>query len=189
MSCIHFKVKKEEKNLWFFCGRQYVNRLVRVPANDKDASQPVASHSLIGDFVVRSKHDISSFYRDTPGIWTVGVAEQACSGRPDQPETRETGFLSVGPMLFYILHLIHTCRNINIYMTICIFIIFMQPPPNSLFESFFSPFFFSNFFLFFTVLSAPQSNMLHLPIKLATLKNILYIYFDSYVTYRYLSVK
>ena len=73
-------------------------------AKDKDAFQPVTSHSLIGDFVVRSKHDISSFYRDTPGIWMVGVAEKTCSGRPDQPETRKTGFLPVGPMLFDILH-------------------------------------------------------------------------------------
>ena len=101
-----------------------MNSLKGVPANDKDASQPVVSHSLIGDFVVRSGHDISSFYRDTPDIWSVGVAEKACSGRPDEPETRKTGSIPVGPMLFGILHLIHTCRNINIYITIlvCIFI-------------------------------------------------------------------
>ena len=81
-----------------------MNRLVRVPANDKGVFQPVVLYSLICDLVVCSKYDASSFYRDTPVIWTIGVAEQTCSGRPGQPETRKTGSIQAGPVLFDIPH-------------------------------------------------------------------------------------
>ena len=57
------------------------------------------------------------------GIWTIGEAKQTCSDRPDQPETRKTGSIQAGPVLFDIPHLINTCININIYMTICILIV------------------------------------------------------------------
>ena len=118
-----FRVK--ETFLWFFYGRHYVIRLVGVPADDKGVFQPVALNSLICGHVVCSKYDASSFLRDTPGIWTIGVAEQTCSGRPGQPETRKTGSIQAGPVLFDIPHLINTCININIYMTICILINFI----------------------------------------------------------------
>ena len=94
--------------MFFFYGRHYVNCLVGVPANGKGVFQPVALYILICDLVVCSKYDASSFYRDTPGIWTIGVAEQTYSGRPGQPETRKTGSIQAGPALFDIPYLINT---------------------------------------------------------------------------------
>ena len=81
-----------------------MNRLVGVPG----VFQPVALYSLICDLVVCSNYDASNFYRDTLGIWTIGVAEQTCAGRSDQPETRKTGSIQAGPVFFDISHLINT---------------------------------------------------------------------------------
>ena len=118
---------------------------------------------------------------DTPGIWTIGVAEQTCSGRPGQSETRKTGSIQVGPMLFDIPHLINTWININIYMTICILINFRRFPLLPLLREF--------LFISFSPFSSTFSLLQISTNKLTTMKDILYIYFGSYVTYCYLSVK
>ena len=165
-----------------FYGRHYVNRLVGVSTCEWQGRISVCR--LVQPDVrpcFSSQYDASSFYCDTSGIWTIGVAEQICSGQPGQPETRKTGSIQAGQVLFDIPHLINTCININIYMTICILINLTQ-----------SPLTLSSSRVSFPSSSPCSSTFFPLQIstnKLATMKDILYIYFGSYVTYCYLSVK
>ena len=84
-------------------------------------------------------------------------------------------------VLFDIPHLINTCININIYMTICILINFTQSPLTLSSSRVSFPYFSPCSLTFFPLQISTN--------KLFTMKDILYINFGSYVTYCNLGVK